>query len=206
MPHCNATCFWWWRVYPSTVDGSLSPHKMDSNGKFNAWNYIVSVQQNKIDQRIFPTQKYLCQTDIKEKSSAKCSHMYVQHVMYVDYYLKECKSTEWKFPVLTFLTRLLSGGCGLWSWARYEFAELYCWVLSSRLSRVEATLQPRDPQRGAAPAWRRPGHAAAFIEKIKDVSDFILIIRFRQSTFRQLSIKRNRCKHVICDLDGIDAF
>ena len=126
MPHCNATCFWWWRVYPSTVDGSLSPHKMDSNGKFNAWNYIVSVQQNKIDQRIFPTQKYLCQTDIKEKSSAKCSHMYVQHVMYVDYYLKECKSTEWKFPVLTFLTLLLSGGCGLWSWARYEFAELYC--------------------------------------------------------------------------------
>ena len=165
MPHCNATCFWWWRVYPSTVHGSLSPHKMDSNWKLKVLNYIVSVQQNKINQRIFQTQKYLCQTDTKEKSSAKCSHMYVQHVMYVDYYLKECKSTEWKFPVLTFLTLLLSGGCGLWSWARYEFAELYCWVPSSRLSRVESTLQPRDPQRGAAPAWRRPGHAAASIHR-----------------------------------------
>ena len=56
-------------------------------------------------------------------------------------------------------------------------------------------------QRGAAPAWRPPGPAAAFMVKIKDVfkrSDCILIIRFKQLTFRQLSISSNRRDH-----DGI---
>ena len=105
-----------------------------------------------------PTQKYLCQTDTKEKSSANCSHMYVQHVMYVDYYLKECKSTEWKFPVLTFLTLLLSGGCGLWSWARYEFAELFCWAPDCHVLKLRCS---HGTRRGAR---RRLGGGLAMLQ------------------------------------------
>ena len=167
------------------------------------FNKIMFLEEPKIEQRIFTTQKFLCQTDIKEKSSAKCSHMYGQQVMYVYSYSKECESTEWKFPVLTFLTRLLSGGCGAEQGTNLLSCTAGVWSSDGHVFNLRCSHGTRGSaaQRGAAPAWRPPGPAAAFIVKIKDVfkrSDCILIIRFKQLTFRQLSISSNRRDH-----DGI---
>ena len=95
----------------------------------NLMREIILFLFNKIKSiNVFSRPKNICVKLTSKKSHQQSVVTCMSNMldMYVDYYLKECKSTEWKFPVLTFLTLLLSGGCGLWSWARYEFAELFC--------------------------------------------------------------------------------